>query len=65
MIVHELNFFKVYAKINKIEKNQHNIGANMNNIGANIERINHLEKDMHEFLKTQPLTELKGLTHNS
>ena len=43
MIIHELNFFKVYAKINNVEKNQHNIGANMSNITANMSRINNLE----------------------
>jgi len=44
MIVHELNFFKTYDKISKIEKNQHNIGSNMNNIETNIGRINLIEK---------------------
>jgi len=39
MIINELNFFKVYSKINKIEKNQAHIEGNQENIGSNLAKI--------------------------
>jgi len=39
MIIHELNFFKVYAKINKIEKNQMHIETNQECIEQNVKTI--------------------------
>ena len=39
MIIHELNFFKVYSKINKIEKNQQHIEDNQHQIATNMMTI--------------------------
>ena len=39
MIINELNFFKVYSKINKIEKNQAHIEGNQENIDINLAKI--------------------------
>jgi len=64
MIVHELNFFKVYSKIAMVQKNQANVSANMTNILNNGYRIKQLEEDMDKLLTRNKMKTMDSLDNN-